>query len=182
MRYHRWPVLGKGDHDYMWDGDDSCGGSTSGGNMSANFEIPYDWDHMPDDCEGGCSGTEQSALAWLCLTVGVSVDMDYGHCASTAYTYKLLTALPEYFRYDPTIDREERADHSPDGWFDIVQEEIFHDRPMVYRIIGHAVVCDGWRIEGDLLEYHINYGWGGSHSGWYTIDHYTARRIRCRST
>ncbi len=126
---------------------------------------------MPDDCEGGCSGTEQSALAWLCFTVGVSVDMDYGHCPSSTYTYKLLTALPEYFRYDPTIDREERADHSPDGWFDIVQEEIFHDRPMVYRIIGHAVVCDGWRIEGDLLEYHINYGWGGSHTGWYTIDH-----------
>ncbi len=40
MRYHRWPVLGKGDHDYMWDGDDSCGGSTSGGNMSADFEMP----------------------------------------------------------------------------------------------------------------------------------------------
>ena len=50
---------------------------------------------------------------------------------------------------------------------------------MQYRIPGHSVVADGWRITypggQTLREYHINYGWGwlGNCDGcdtWYELD------------
>jgi hypothetical protein len=31
-------------------------------------------------------------------------------------------------------------------------------------------VCDGWRDTGGINQYHVNYGWGGSNTGWYSID------------
>jgi alpha-tubulin suppressor-like RCC1 family protein len=32
---------------------------------------------------------------------------------------------------------------------------------------GHAIVVDGWQSEGRV--YHLNFGKGGSHSGWYSL-------------
>ena len=43
---------------------------------------------------------------------------------------------------------------------------------MEYYITYHAIACDGWREIGDpvVKQYHMNYGWGGSHNAWYTLD------------
>ena len=35
---------------------------------------------------------------------------------------------------------------------------------------GHAVVCDGYKIEDDDEDYfHVNFGWGGSSNIWYDL-------------
>jgi len=174
MRYHEWPPDGGiGDHTYYWDGDQSCGGSTEGAYLYANFEDPYDWAHMVDDCEAECSSEEEDAMAELCYEVGVSVEMNYGACGSGAsYPDE---ALKTYFAYDPTIERGYRGSHSTAEWFEFIQEEIDAGRPIWYAFdysetSGHAVVCDGWKDEGGNDMYHINYGWGGPFNAWYTID------------
>ena len=170
LRYHEWPPNGVGSHAYYWSGDDSCGGSTPGQTLSADFSDAYDWGNMPDDCSSGCSTTEEDALAELCHEVGVAYEMDYGVCGSGTQTQLAGSILPTHFRYGPAIDVQNRFDYSAGEWFDIIQDEINANRPMLYTITSHAIVCDGWRDTGGEDQYHMNYGWGGGATAWYAID------------
>jgi hypothetical protein len=170
LHYHEWPPNGVGSHTYYWPGDDSCGGSTLGEALTADFSDAYDWANIPDNCDPDCTPAEQDALAELCFEVGVAYEMDYGACGSGAYTYMAQTILPRYFRYAPGIENVNRSDHTAESWFGIVQAEIDAGRPMLYTIHRHAIVCDGWADTGGQDQYHMNYGWGGSQTLWYTID------------
>ena len=170
MRYWNWPPSGVGDHSYTWDGDQSCGGDFGGGTLSATFSDTYDWQNMPDHCQSGCSQAEQDALAELCYEVGVAFEMDYGACGSGANLESAVIVFPTYFGYDSSIKQEDRACHTAAEWFSIIQTEINEGRPMQYGITGHSIVCDGWRDTGGQNQYHMNYGWGGSFTAWYTID------------
>ena len=170
LRYHGSPETGFGTHSYFWGGDDSCGGSTSGQTLYADYTDSYDWANMPNSCGGGCDQVEKDALAELNYEVGVAFNMDYGNCGSGAYTSYAQTVFPTYFGYSSSIDRENRSAHSQTSWFSLVQEEINAGRPIQYRITGHSIVCDGWRDTGTSLQYHMNYGWADSHTAWYTID------------
>jgi hypothetical protein len=170
MKYHNWPPSGTGDHTYSWDGDQSCGGDVGGGELIADFSDSYDWIRMPNDCNAGCTQIQEDALAELCYEVGVAFEMDYGVCGSVTGTHMALTVFPTYFRYDSSIDREDRDEHTAGEWFSIIQTEINNGRPMQYRIYSHSIVCDGWRDTGGQSQYHMNYGWGGSQTAWFTVD------------
>ena len=172
MRYHEWPIAGVGEHSFYWAGDESCGGNTPGETIYADFSDSYDWANMPDNCDSGCSQAEKDALAELNYEMAVAVEVDFGYCRSYAYLYDAVSALRTYFRYDPLIDLEMRQDHTAGSWFGIIQAEINAGRPMLYAIKGHALACDGWRDTGGLNQYHLNYGLGGGHTAWYTIDDY----------
>jgi hypothetical protein len=170
LKYWNWPPSGTGTHSYTWYGDYSCNGSTPPQDLYADYSDPYDWQNMPDSCDTGCSSQDTTALAELCYEVGVAFEMSYGVCGSGAYTADALTVFPTYFRYDPSIYAEVRADHTAAEWFSIIQDEINHGRPMQYRILSHSIVCDGWRDIGGQNQYHMNYGWGGSFTTWFAID------------
>ncbi|HUU83000.1 MAG TPA: C10 family peptidase [Phycisphaerae bacterium] len=174
MRYHEWPPNGIGDHSYYWNGDQSCGGDVGGGTLYADFSDAYDWANMPDDCGGGCTTAQQEALSELSYEVGVSFNMNYGYCGSGANFDAPLYAFPAYFDYAASIHREDRYDYTATSWFYLIVAEISAGRPMMYTLImpgaGHAIVCDGWRDTGGQNQYHMNYGWGGTWTGWYTID------------
>lgn len=177
MKYHQWPPTGIGEKGYAWYGDFSCGGSTEGGWLSANFSDPYDWANMPDACDDPpCNSLQDAALAELSYEVGVAFEMAYGYCGSGPMTLEVATIMSTYFRYDSSIVSEERVNHTVESWFAMIQGEIDDGRPVLYLIqtqesgIGHAVVCDGWSDDAAEDRYHINYGWGGSYTGWYAID------------
>ena len=170
MAYWKWPAAGTGDFSYYWDGDNSCGGSTPGQTLYADFSDPYDWDNIVDDCDGGCNSAQQNALAELNYEVGVAFEMDYGNCGSGTYTWYAQNVFKTYFRYDPSITREDRASHTPDYWYQMIQEEINAGRPIQYRISRHSIVCDGWRLVDESKQYHMNYGWGGSQNAWFALD------------
>jgi len=170
MKYHNWPPAGNGTHTYTWDGDQSCGGNVGGGNLAATFSNAYDWENMPDICTTDNSQVEQDAVSELCYEVGIAFDMDYGFCGSGAVTADALTVFPTYFNYDGSIDKEDRDAHSQVTWFDIIKAEIDAMRPMQYRIVGHSIVCDGYREDTTMQQYHINYGWGGPFTCWYNLD------------
>jgi hypothetical protein len=166
MNYHDWPLKGTGTHSYWWNGDGSAPGQT----LSATFRDYYDLANILDDYSGGYNQAQADAVAELCYEVGVAFEMDYGASGSGAYTWDALTVFPTYFRYSNLIDIEYRDDHTPASWFSIIQAEINDDQPMQYRIPGHSIVCDGWRVTARADQYHMNYGWGGSYNGWYTVD------------
>ncbi len=169
MAYWQWPPHGTGSSSYWWSGDYSCDGSTSGRQLSADYSDPYDWPNFVDEC-GTCTQAQKEAIAELCYEVGVAYEMSYGRCGSGAYTADALYVFPEYFLYDESINRQNRSSNDPDDWFAMVQDEINADRPILYRIQSHAIVCDGWRIINDSKQYHFNYGWDDSHNAWYALD------------
>ncbi len=173
MAFHRWPPAGVGNHTDKWNGDQSCGSTTAGADLYADFSDLYDWGNIPAACAPpiNCQPAEQTAVAELCYEVGVALDVDYGACASGTQTYYARDALPKYFRYDAdTIAKKDRPDHTQAQWWSLIQNEINNDRPILYRIKGHAVVCDGWRDTGGTKQYHYDYGWYDSHTTWYTLD------------
>jgi len=175
MKFHNWPPQGTGSHGYHWNGDTSCGRTSPGMWLQASYSDAYDWLHMPNNCSGGCNETELAALSELSYEVGVSVEMDYGVCGSGASSGAVLTAMPTYFYYDSSIRMAYRSSYTAQTWFNLIQAEIDAGQPTYYAFrydagSGHAVVCDGWRISEGLNQYHINYGWGGSYTGWYTVD------------
>jgi len=170
MAYHQWPPFGSGSKTYYWPGDNSCGGSSPGQWLTADFSDEYDWANMPNDCDPSCSPAEEDALAELCYEVGVAFSMDYGACGSGAYTADAVNVFPDHFRYRDWTDKEDRTAHNSTSWFYLIKAEINEGRPIQYRIYSHSIVCDGWRDTGGLNQYHMNYGWDDGYTAWYTID------------
>ncbi|MFH1740884.1 MAG: C10 family peptidase, partial [bacterium] len=174
MKYFEWPPSGIGDHSYYWPGDTSCGGSTPGETLYADFSDPYAWESMPNGCFPICGEISEDALAELCYEVAVAFNMDFGNCGSGAYTSQAVTIMPAYFLYDNSINQQYRDAYSATNWFEIIKYEINNGRPMLYSFnsgaSGHAVVCDGWADDLGLLQYHINYGWADEHTTWYMLD------------
>jgi hypothetical protein len=174
MKYHEWPPAGVGDFTHDWDGDQTCGGAGIAESLYADFSDPYDWESMPDSCDLGCTPEEEEAIAELCYEVGVAIETDFGKCVSAASWDPVMTAFRDFFLYDPAVGRDYRYQHTLDSWFQIIQTEINEDRPIMYTYWnvswGHEIVCDGWREVGGLKQYHMNYGWAGPYTGWYTLD------------
>lgn len=171
MRYWRHPSYGTGSHSYYWNGDQSCGGTTSGQILSADFDHPYDYWKMKRTAVAYDS-VQAAAASWLCSDVGIAWQMDYGRCGSGAYTARGLTVYPTWFKYLGTVERHNRPDYpSRQAWFDLLKGEFEADppRPIHYRISGHSIVCDGYMDDGGLY-IHLNYGWAGSSDGWYAVD------------
>ena len=171
LAYHQWPPEGTGSRMYYWSGDNSCGGSTPGQTLEADYSDPYDWENIPTHCPGGgCTPEQQAALAELNYEVGVAFSMDYGRCGSGAYTASALNVFPQYFRFIDTLVKTDRAGQPLMVWSDLIRDEMEAGRPAQYRISGHSIVCDGWRMVDVSHQVHMNYGWGGSNNYWYTID------------
>jgi len=169
IAYWQWPPSGTGSHSYWWSGDNSCGGSTSGQQLTADFSDPYDWPNFVDRC-GTCTQAQIEAIAELCYEVGVAYEMSYGRCGSGAYTADGVYVFPTYFLYDESINRKNRSSSTATNWYSMIQDEIDAGRPILYRIQNHAIVCDGWRIVSESRQYHFNYGWDDSHNAWYALD------------
>jgi len=158
MWYHQWPPAGEGSHTYYWGGDNSCGGSTAGQYLTADFSDPYIYQSTNEN------------LAEINYEVGVAFEMDYGACGSGAYFTPALSALPGNFRYHNSIGIRNRNNYSAQTWFDLIVDQINQGFPLLYGITSHAIVCDGWRTDLGFNQYHINYGWGGTYTAWYAVD------------
>ncbi len=154
--YHQWPHFGSGSSSYYWIGD-YCVGDSSGEWLSADFWDIYEYEPTIHN------------YAELSYEVGIAFNTTYGSCGSGAYYDSGLTDFPVYYRYHE-INKIFREDYTQAQWFQIVVDEINVNRPILYGIWTHAIVCDGWQIIGELKQYHVNYGWNGDFNGWYTVD------------
>lgn len=171
MKYWNHPEVGWGNHSYY---------HPSYGLLSAQFDTThYRWTQMPDTLNDLSSDEAKSAVAELMYHVGVAVEMNYSPSGSGAATnsYGYLTypsaenALKSYFRYNPLLHSVYKSEHTDMEWDGMLRGEIDASRPVLYagydEAGGHAFVLDGY---DSLGMFHVNWGWGGSYDGYYTID------------
>lgn len=172
MRYHCWPIRGKGvlpDYSYEYN---NVEGSIKGYELGHK----YDWNNMPLDYTRNSTDEQKEAIAQLMLDCGVMSQMMYSPEASGAITYIGFSSLLNYMSYDKSAYQAcygcegnvENID-SVDEWKQMLVSSITEGCPVLYSGIshvgeGHAFVIDGY--DADVL-FHINWGWGGSSNGYY---------------
>ena len=134
-----------------------------------------------------------AAKADLSYAAGVSVQMDYTSGGSSAFVSEVSRALAgtagPNFSNTPNVDQR-WGYHSADlrtyseSWgspWQVSQTTFYNDlkgnmmlaRPAVLGIessssgAGHAILVDGYHPTNE--DYHLNYGWGGTNDGWYSL-------------
>lgn len=160
MRYWCWPPYGYG--------------SVS----DINFEDYYDWSNMPDALTTSSPDNQINAVAELCHEVGVSFGGILLYCAFWEPDPCASGAIPaegwfeNHHRYASDCTQIYRNQYSQIGWFSILKSEFNANRPVMYSILKHSIVGDGWREIGSepLRQYHFNYGLDDYHDQWYTLD------------
>lgn len=171
MRYYQWPERGRG----------QIGGYTTVQYPTYISAYPidnhvYNWADMPlTDAakkESAWTDAQLHEVAQLMHDCGVMVEMDYSIDGSSASDKNAAGAMKEHMSYAESATFLSRSLYSLDEWFTLIRNEIDNDRVVMYSGNGdgggHAFVCDGYDTEGSKL--HINWGWGGSGNGYFTLD------------
>ena len=159
MKYHGYPAKGIGSHSYTWNGK----------NLTANFELGYDWANMPAEYDG-TNDAAFDGVARLMADLGVAVEMKYNKTGSGAYIGNLVTALQKYYGYSKLSHLMAIEDVGAEAWNGRLRDEIDANRPVLYAASdpargGHAFVIDGYKDES----FSVNWGWGGLCDGFYKI-------------
>lgn len=159
MYYWRYPETGNGQH---------CIFPTPGnyGPQCADFgNTTYDWNGMSNQPTKEC--TPLAVISYHC---GVAVDMHYAPAGSGAYMNKVPNAMETYFKYSTSCYYQDRPSNLT-TWQTTLRGELDAKRPLIYSGQGadggHAWVCDGYQ---GTDQFHMNWGWGGSYNGYYTLN------------
>ncbi len=169
MRYWSWPPSGVSNHAYSWDGDNSCGGTSQGGQLSADFSDGYDWSSMPDYLGAGTPIGHQEVVANLIYEIGVALETDYGACHSASTPENVPGILRSFFLYDSDVRYVSRN-------VDEITSEIQWLRPVQFRGENQAGTGHSWVVYGYDMgtdpdrQFLMNLGHGGSDDGWYSCD------------
>jgi hypothetical protein len=163
MRYWGYPSIGTGSHTYTPPRYPA---------QTAHFGFTqYDWTHMPDMLSDTSTFAEIDAVATLMWHCGVAANMEYGPSASGANTIYAVSALVNYFGYSEDLSYVYRRNYGDEEWLAMMKDCLNLGRPIYYSgrgsMGGHAFVCDGYDTD-DLL--HFNWGWEGSHNGYFALD------------
>ena len=158
MKYWNHPQQGTGSHSYN---------SYLYGTLSVDFGVTtYHWDEMPESLHAN-----ESYVSTLIYHCGVSVDMNYGNMASGALHQSIPSAMTAYFGYG-TSHNLLRDDYPYDTWVTMMRDALDMGIPILYAgtdggSMGHSFICDGYDDNG---LFHINWSWGGTLDGWFSID------------
>jgi len=161
LKYHEWPVKGKGSIDY-----------TDGYGMRRQLSLAstYDWDRMLDSYAGTSTAAQKNAVALLMRNCGYAVQMAYGLDASGASEIYTVGALYNYFDYDKGARLYQRSNFGLAQWQEMIYNNLVECGPVLYcgssHLGGHAFVCDGYSTDGF---FHFNWGWSGSYDGYYQL-------------
>jgi len=131
-------------------------------------EQTYNYNAMPNRPDGYAN--EMAKLIFHC---GVAVQMGYTTQGSGAHSVTAMDAMKNNFKYDHAslCARGLFELDSITPWLNVLKSELNLRRPLYYSAStadqsGHAFVVDGYD-EDD--KFHVNWGWGGSSNGFYTI-------------
>lgn len=162
MRYHQWPVRGKGVCSYR---------EYDGTQHRVDFsQYTYDWDMMPPMPGEDAPQPVRDALSLLSYHVGVVSRMQYSPNGSGTNSQYPKEGLYKYFKYKGNIELCARKNYQIAQWIDLIAQELNERRPIYYagasRTVGHAFVCDGYDSRG---YFHINFGWNGVADGYFLL-------------
>ncbi len=176
MRYWSYPPKGTGSSSYCDCTTSSLGGTpftNNYGTQSANYgTTTYNWSAMP-------LTSSNANVAQLMYDCGVSVEMDYDPSGSGAWVITADDSIcaqrsyVKYFGYDPyTIQGLYRANFVDSVWIQMMKNELINGRIVEY--VGANTAGEGhtWVLDGVDTNnfFHMNWGWGGSSNGFYSIN------------
>jgi len=156
LYYWRFPEHGTGTHCYTHD---------LYGQLCADFgSTYYRWNEMTDDPR-----INDTAVGELIYHVGVALDMNYGPESSGTWMYP--EQMENHFNVSSDLQWVDRDSYSDSQWKNLIMQQLDlgHVLPHVGYSDngGHLWVCDGYQDED---YYHMNWGWGGSQDGFFTLD------------
>ena len=166
LNFHEWPVRGTGTESYYdWLIDMT---------ISTSFEKEYKWWNMIDEYGYG-TNEEDNAVASLMYDVGVALHSGYTEDDTAADSRIHLHNFVDHLLYSTDIYDVHWAKYQKlDAWFNVAKNQIDNGWPCEYGIggthIGHSVVIDGYRIDGNTKMLHLNFGWSGSHNGYFSMN------------
>ena len=154
MRYHQYPVQGKGKHFYQVSKDD-----TYGMNFSRQS---FDWEKTKD--EYGEVETD-SNVARIVSACAYALETQSPAPKKTRCTHirNFKAALVNYFGYDTRCALVENVTSNLTVSF--LRSEIDARRPVVCEGMNNYFVVDGY--EGDF--FHLNMGWRSYFNGYYRL-------------
>lgn len=161
MKYYELPKSGKGTHSYT---------HQQIGNISADFNVVFDWDNMLDNYNSDDYTQEQAnAVAQLIYLCGVGVNMDYGITESWAELCPY--NMKDLFSLNPGAQELRREGYTDQEWLSLLKKQIDRKQPVIYRgakinNAGHVFICDGYN---DLNMPHFNWGWDGYANGFFSL-------------
>jgi len=165
MKYHNWPETGTGNISYTT--------KTHSIQVTADFNIAYDWNNMPDNYTSDTWTAEQkNAVATLLFHCGAASQMNYGVNESGTDTRLAKHALINNFGYDNGMYYTRKNFYTTSEWDAMIRKELEENRPVLYGGLtktkkeGHQFIIDGYDSQ-DF--YHINWGWGGLANGYYLL-------------
>ncbi|MBO7092512.1 MAG: chitobiase/beta-hexosaminidase C-terminal domain-containing protein, partial [Victivallales bacterium] len=110
----------------------------------------------------------------MMMEMGVYSEADYEQNGTGAYSHKFKTLIANHLMYADTAEYGD-VNVGYIGYTDQqtlysrIRKDMVAGRPAVLSYSGHSFVGDGLGTMGGLDYYHLNYGWGGSHNGWYLL-------------
>lgn len=137
-------------------------------------ELPataFEWDKMKTTYKGNETDESVEAVAKLFRYCGQAVEMNYN-----LYSYGGSSAgvspyhMAHYFGFGKNAREVMRYNYSLTNWEHMIYEEVFNERPVLYRGSsnsgGHMFIVDGYDGKG---LFHMNWGWGGMSDGYYVL-------------
>ena len=134
--------------------------------------ITYEWSAMSLSLGSSSTSQEIEAVGSFLFHCGVAVQMDYGPDGSSAFSGRAHSALQDIFSFSDESVYLSKGSYSDAIWEEMLRTELDNSRPVYYRGNseeggGHAFICDGY-MGSDY--FHFNWGWGGSHDGYFYLD------------
>jgi hypothetical protein len=171
MRYYQFPSTGVGTAGFTITSDGSPltyylrGGDDAGG--------PYTWSNMPLLPPATPTTVQCQAIGALVADAGATVHMQYTSPSSTSSLIDAKTALCNTFHYSNAIQGWNQNSDIGAGLLGMINPNLDARYPVLLGIQGssggHAVVADGYGYSASTLYHHLNLGWSGASSVWYSL-------------
>ena len=171
MRYYQFPNTAVGQAGIAIYSDGSPltyylrGGDDAGG--------PYVWSNMPLVPSATPSAVQCQAIGALVADAGATVNMQYTSPGSSSSLIDAKTALCNTFHYSSAIQGWNNNSDIGAGLLGMINPNLDARYPVLLGIQGssggHAVVADGYGYSASTLYHHLNLGWSGTSSAWYSL-------------
>lgn len=134
----------------------------------------YDWGAMKDVVTTSSPASEQNAVAGLNVHAADLAQTIYS-CSNSIVADPLNSvpnALENHLYFSFALDTVSRKTASANDWWIFIKAMLNLNRPILYLVNAHAMVCDGWREFAGPYEYHMNWGGGPDHpyTTWHILD------------
>ena len=171
MRYYQFPSAGVGTAGFTIYSDGSPLAYTLRGGDGAGG--PYVWSNMPLVPPANPTTVQCQAIGALVADAGATVGMQYTSSGSSSSLIDAGTALLNTFQYANTIRGWNNNSDIGAGLVGMINPNLDARYPVLLGIQGpnggHAVVADGYGYSASTLYHHLNLGWSGTYSAWYSL-------------